>query len=102
MLPSSHIAPIEGPVTVAYAAEPALADAFAAFTAAAGQLEYSYQQLQAEVARLRGELEERNAAQTVSLAENEQMRQMLAHILEALPCGVIVLDEKNQISFINP
>jgi two-component system sensor histidine kinase FlrB len=102
MLPSSHVAPIDGPVTLACAAEPALADAFAAFTAAAERLEFSYQQLQAEVERLREELEERNAALTLSLAENEKMRGTLSRILEAMPCGVIVLKCGDQISFINP
>jgi signal transduction histidine kinase len=84
------------------AAEPALADAFAAFTAAAGRLEFSYQQLQSEVARLREELEERNAALTSSLAENEKMRLALARILEALPCGVVVLEDGNRVGFMNP
>jgi signal transduction histidine kinase len=89
-------------VTSAYAAEPALADAFAAFTAAAGQLEFSYQQLQSEVARLREELEERNAALTSSLAENEKIRETLARILEAMPCAVIVLESGDKIRFTNP
>jgi signal transduction histidine kinase len=83
-------------------AEPVLADAFAAFTAAAGRLEFSYQQLQSEVTRLREELEERNLALTVSLAENEKMRLALGRILDALPCGVIVLEAGNRVSFINP
>ena len=79
-----------------------MADAFAAFTAAAGRLEFSYQQLQAEVARLREELEDRNAALTSSLAENEKMRLALGRILEALPCGVVVLEASGEISFVNP
>ena len=83
-------------------AEPVLADAFAAFTAAAGRLEFSYQQLQAEVSRLREELEERNVALTVSLAENEKMKLALGRILEALPCGVIVLEAGGRVGFINP
>jgi len=100
MLPSSHFAPtLDLSVT---SAEPALADAFAAFTAAAGRLEFSYQQLQAEVARLREELEDRNAALTSSLAENEKMRLALGRILEALPCGVVVLEAGGAISFVNP
>lgn len=82
--------------------EPVLADAFAAFTAAAGRLEFSYQQLQAEVARLREELEARNAALTSSLAENEKMRAALGRILQALPCGVIVLEPEGHVSFMNP
>ena len=83
-------------------AEPVLADAFAAFTAAAGRLEGSYQQLQSEVARLREELEERNAALGSSLAENERMRVGLSRILEALPSGVIVLESNGEVGFVNP
>ena len=61
-------------------------------------MEFSYQQLQAEVARLREELEERNAALTSSLAENERMRAALGRILQALPCGVIVLEAGEQVA----
>jgi two-component system sensor histidine kinase FlrB len=82
--------------------EPALVDAFAAFTAAAGRLEGSYQQLQGEVIRLREELEQRNAALTASLAENQQMRAALSRIFEAMPSGVIVLNASGQVSFKNP
>ena len=82
--------------------EPSLADAFSVFTAAAGRLEFSYQQLQSEVVRLRQELEERNAALTSSLAENEKMRLALGRILEALPCGVVVLEPGGEVSFVNP
>jgi signal transduction histidine kinase len=93
---------MDRPVQAACANEPVLADAFAAFTAAAGRLEFSYQQLQSEVARLREELEQRNAALASSLAENEAMRVALGKILEALPCGVVVLDSGGEISFVNP
>lgn len=82
--------------------EPVLADAFAAFTAAAGRLEGSYQQLHGEVSRLREELEERNAALTSSLAENERMRMALSRILEGLPSGVVVLNASGEVSFVNP
>jgi signal transduction histidine kinase len=82
--------------------EPVLADAFAAFSAAAGWLQFSYQQLQVEVARLREELEQRNVALTSSLAENQKMRLALGRILESLPCGVIALDPAGQVSFVNP
>ena len=43
------------------------------------------------------ELEERNAALGLSLAENERMRWALSRILEALPSGVIVLDARGQM-----
>jgi hypothetical protein len=51
------------------AAKGPLSEAFDAFMATACRMEASYSQLQGEVARLRRELEERNAALTSSLAE---------------------------------
>jgi two-component system sensor histidine kinase FlrB len=79
----------------------ALADAFASFTSAASQLETSYRELQKEVNRLRQELEMRNLALAESLTENQSMRVALRRILDALPCGVIVLDDNGDISFLN-
>ncbi len=80
----------------------ALAEAFDAFMATAGRMEASYSQLQSEVARLRRELEERNAALTTSLAENKSIRAALKRILDSLPCGVIVLDEHDGVVLMNP
>ena len=82
-------------------AEAILADAFASFTTAAGQLEFSYRELQKEVVRLRQELEARNAALAKSLTENQSMRMALRRILDSLPCGVIVLDDTGEIAFLN-
>jgi PAS domain S-box-containing protein len=79
-----------------------LAEAFKAFMATADRMEASYGQLQAEVVRLRRELEERNAALTVSLAENKNIRAALKRILDALPCGVIVIDANDGIVLVNP
>jgi two-component system sensor histidine kinase FlrB len=102
MLPTSHLAQMNRTLIAGFNTEPVLADAIAAFTAAAGRLEGSYQQLQGEVARLREVLEERNAALGSSLAENERMRAGLSRILEALPSGVIVLESNGEIGFVNP
>jgi two-component system sensor histidine kinase FlrB len=111
MLPTSHFAPIvsrglEAQVAPllssgAETSTAVLADAFNAFMATAGRMEASYGQLQAEIAQLRSELEDRNAALTRSLEENSNIRQALQRILEALPCGVIVLDHSG-IVLINP
>lgn len=79
-----------------------LADAFTAFMATADRMEASYSQLQGEVVRLRRELEERNAALTQSLAENKSIRTALKRILDALPCGVIVIDDNDSIVLVNP
>jgi len=80
----------------------ALAKAFDAFMATAARMESSYSQLQSEVARLRRELEDRNAALTSSLAENKNIRTALKRILDALPCGVIVIDGHEGVVLMNP
>ena len=99
MLPTSHRVPIVTPP----AAEGALAEVFDTFIATASRMEISYGQLQSEVAQLRRELEERNAALESSLAETQAVHTALHRILEALPCGVIVIDHKsNAISLMNP
>ncbi len=80
-----------------------LTDAFAAFITAANRLENSHWQLHDEVAQLRRQLEERNRALASSLAENERIRILLRQILDALPCGVAVLDGKaEEIVLLNP
>jgi signal transduction histidine kinase len=99
MLPTSHHAPMIPPNA---ATNGALAEAFNAFVATAGRMEASYGQLQGEIARLRSELEDRNAALTSSLAENKNIRAALARILDALPCGVIAIDANDGIVLMNP
>jgi two-component system sensor histidine kinase FlrB len=80
-----------------------LADAFSSFVAAAGRLEHSHWQLHDEVTHLRKQLEERNRALASSLAENESMRIALRQILDALPCGVAVLEPSvKHIVLLNP
>lgn len=80
-----------------------LADAFSSFIAAADRLEHSHWQLHDEVTHLRLQLEDRNRALASSLAENERMRIALRQILDALPCGVAVLEpSRRQIVLLNP
>jgi two-component system sensor histidine kinase FlrB len=80
-----------------------LTDAFAAFITAANRLEHSHWQLHDEVAQLRMQLEERNRALASSLVENERIRILLRQILDALPCGVAVLDGKaEEVVLLNP
>jgi two-component system, sensor histidine kinase FlrB len=76
--------------------------AFRSFAEAAGSLELSYGKLQAELARLRRELEASNSDLEHSLAENRSMRVHLDRILEGLPCGVIVVGGDGAISRTNP
>jgi signal transduction histidine kinase len=79
-----------------------LAAAFASFNQTAGALETTYTKLQAEVGRLRHELEDKNRCLAQSLEENQRMRTYLARIVEGLPCGVLVFDGEMKLRMINP
>jgi two-component system sensor histidine kinase FlrB len=95
---------LSSPIPQGPASEPdhPLARAFASFTEAAGSLERTYGQLQAQVAHLRQELEVTNRDLAKSLEENRRIRERLRRILEGLPCGVLVLEAGSQISILNP
>jgi two-component system, sensor histidine kinase FlrB len=84
------------------AAQENLTRAFLTFTQAAGSLEKSYTQLQAEVARLHQELQRANSELEHSLEENTRVRGYLSRVLENLPCGVLVVSEDGQTQIINP
>jgi two-component system sensor histidine kinase FlrB len=79
-----------------------LARAFASFTEAAGSLERSYGQLQAQVVHLRQELEITNRDLAKSLEDNRRIRERQRRILEGLPCGVLIMEAGSQISILNP
>jgi flagellar hook-associated protein 1 FlgK len=79
-----------------------LTRAFLSFTQAAGSLEKSYAQLQAEVVRLTHELARANTELERSLEENLRVRRNLSRVLESLPCGVLVVNEKGEIQIANP
>jgi signal transduction histidine kinase len=72
------------------------------FTQAAGSLENSYTQLQAEVGRLHSELQRANLQLDRSLEENARVRKYLSRVLESLPCGVLVAGTDGQTQIINP
>lgn len=78
-----------------------LAQAFEVFSSAADSLQHSYGILQGEVSRLRRELELRNRDLADSIAENERMRARLGHILENLPCGVLVVGSPVELRYAN-
>jgi signal transduction histidine kinase len=84
------------------AAQESLTRAFLTFTQAAGSLEKSYVQLQAEVSRLHVELQRTNSELDRSLEENARVRGYLSRVLENLPCGVLVLSAGGQTQIINP
>ena len=79
-----------------------LARAFASFTEAAGSLERSYAQLQAQVVHLRQELEVTNRDLAKSLEENRRIRERQRRILEGLPCGVLVMEAGGEAAILNP
>jgi two-component system, sensor histidine kinase FlrB len=79
-----------------------LARAFVTFTQAAGSLEKSYTQLQAEVSRLHGELQRTNSELERSLEENARMRSYLTRVVESLPCGVLVVNAGGTLQIMNP
>jgi two-component system sensor histidine kinase FlrB len=83
-------------------AKRSLAQAFQTFTTAADSLARFYGQLQAEVLRLRLDLDRTNQDLAASLEENAQMRRYLARILEGLPCGVLVVDRRGVLRMMNP
>ncbi len=82
--------------------ERSLLRAFRSFADAAESLESSYEKLRADVARLSRELEAANSDLAVSLNENRRMRTFLDQILESLPCGVLVVSSRGEISKSNP
>ena len=82
--------------------ERSLLRAFRSFADAAESLESSYEKLRAEVARLTCELEAANSDLAASLEENRSMRSFLDQILESLPCGVLVVSSRGEISKSNP
>lgn len=102
MLPSSHLAPMNLVAINSPRRDQELAEAFAGFVCAAQRLETSYGALQSEIAQLRLQLEERDAQLASSLAETLQIRAGLQSILEALPCGVALVSDRDQLLFANP
>lgn len=84
------------------AAQESLTRAFMTFTQAAGSLEKSYTQLQAEVARLHRELQCANSELERSLEENARVRAYLSRVLEDLPCGILVVSTDGALQIINP
>lgn len=100
MLPSSHEVHIEAQRPPAHGA--LLAEAFSDFISASARLELSYRDLQAEVAELSMALCDRNQALTESLSVNRTMGDTLQRILEAIPCGVLVVDGEGSVRLANP
>ncbi|MGO8819479.1 MAG: sensor histidine kinase [Terriglobia bacterium] len=101
-LPSDRQKKLDPPDKHPRSTRSALAAAFASFNQTAGALETTYSNLQAQVGRLRIELENKNRSLAQSLEENQRMRAYLAKIVEGLPCGVLVFDSAMNLRMLNP
>ena len=79
----------------------ALTDAFEAFNEMSLQLAQSYRELEQRVAQLNAELAAARHERVQQLAEKERLAERLATLLEALPAGVLVLDEVERVREFN-
>ncbi len=79
-----------------------LESAFVEFARMSEGLEQSYQSLQNQVCDLTEELAAARSERLRHLQEKEQIADQLAHLLNALPGGVMVLDEEGIIERANP
>lgn len=75
--------------------------AFLDFSQASEVLKNFYQRLESRIHELNLELEEKNRELEESLRENETMKDYLSNILESIASGVVVLDDKGNISTFN-
>ncbi|WP_242521655.1 PAS domain-containing sensor histidine kinase [Motiliproteus sp. SC1-56] len=80
----------------------ALQQAFEAFTEMSEQLASSYADLEARVEQLSAELASTNEQRERELAEKEQVTRRLESLLELLPGGVVVLDNRGRVHDCNP
>ena len=76
--------------------------AFSLFNEASGRLSEAYQELEQQVERLSGELEVANGALRQEYQEKSALSLRLSSLLDALPGGVVVLDEVGVVMELNP
>jgi two-component system sensor histidine kinase FlrB len=79
-----------------------LAEAFRIFNQASEELSSAYTALQAQVATLTAELAAANGALRQQYQEKAALTERLAHLLDALPAGVILLDADGRTLQANP
>jgi len=79
-----------------------LLDAFETFTNASSSLENAFKQLEERTRRISEELDAKNRQLKQSLREKAVVQNYLSRILQSLPCGVLVLDERGKITMCNP
>jgi signal transduction histidine kinase len=75
--------------------------AFNQFNESEGTSSDFYERLPQELANLNLELEKRNQALSDSLAEQEKTKKFLAHLVDNLTSGVVVLDPKGKVTLAN-
>lgn len=106
MLPSPHFVDVASalPPTVDVSRDEAqrLAEAFRLFSEASDELSKSYSDLQGQVARLTEELAVANGALRQQYQEKAALTERLSLLLDALPAGVLVLDEVGCVAQANP
>lgn len=79
-----------------------LAEAFRIFSQASEELTAAYSELQGQVAQLTEELAAANGALRQQYQEKAALTERLTVLLDALPAGVVVLDEKGLVLATNP
>ena len=79
-----------------------LCEAFAEFEDASKQLSSFYTNLERQVAMLSNELSASRAGQARELQEKERLAARLNSLLDALPGGVVVLDQRGLVQEFNP
>lgn len=75
--------------------------AFESFNSASGELQTSYRQLQAQVAGLQSQLAAAERGRAEQERRNAELARRLTALLEALPGGVIMLDDSDIVRAIN-
>ena len=79
-----------------------LAEAFRIFSQASDELSSAYSELQGQVAQLGAELAAANGALRQEYQEKAALTERLSLLLDALPAGVVVLDDGGDVVQINP
>jgi len=87
---------------VEQASREGLEQAFSLFSQMSTQLTDSYSLLEARVTELKGELAVVSAQRMAELAEKERLANRLQHLLDLLPGGVIVIDDRGRVREANP
>ena len=79
-----------------------LEQAFSLFNQMSTQLTDSYSLLEARVTELKGELAVVSAQRMAELAEKERLANRVQNLLDLLPGGVIVIDDRGRVHEANP